>query len=93
VPAVTIAFFDHSRARSTTASFGGWLGTFEWREERGDLVVPPWAKEAILQIGMLGATGRLDVDDVRMVAVRRSTAAPQPRSSSDTATPSQINEK
>lgn len=92
-PAVTISFFDHSRSRSATVSFGRWLGTFEWREERGDLVVPSWAREAILQIGMLGATGRLDVDDVRMVAVRRSTAAPQPRSSSDTATPSQINEK
>lgn len=77
-PAVTIAFFDHSRARSTTASFGGWLGTFEWREERGDLVVPPWAKEAILQIGMLGATGVVEVDAVRLVSVSRTTRLPQP---------------
>jgi protein-L-isoaspartate(D-aspartate) O-methyltransferase len=78
-PAVTVTFFDHSRARSATASFGGWLGTFEWREERGDLPVPPWAEEAILQIGMLGATGSLAVDDIRMVAIGRSTHVPQSR--------------
>jgi hypothetical protein len=35
------------------------------------IAVPTWAREAILQVGMMGATGRLDVDDVRIAGVAR----------------------
>jgi hypothetical protein len=35
------------------------------------VVVPTWAREAILQVGLMGATGRLDVDDVRISGQER----------------------
>jgi hypothetical protein len=37
----------------------------------GVVLVPPWAREAIIQVGMMGGTGRLDVDDVRITGLEK----------------------
>ncbi len=66
VPQFVVRFFDRSRSRSVVASVGPWRGTFAWRPVEGTVNVPAWAREAIIQIGMMGATGRFDVDDVRL---------------------------
>ncbi|NDC53953.1 MAG: protein-L-isoaspartate(D-aspartate) O-methyltransferase [Planctomycetia bacterium] len=64
-PAIAVKFFDAERSRSARSLAGGpWQGTFPWREAVGTVPVPTWAREAILQIGMLGGTGRLEVDAV-----------------------------
>lgn len=78
VPAVWIQFFDGSRMRTTRARFGGWLGTFEWRRADHEFVVPFWATEAIIQVGLIGATGRLEADAVRLRAVPRAESAEKP---------------
>ena len=70
-PALAVQFFDERRSRSGRALVGPWRGSFEWHEATGSVAVPGWAREAILQVGLLGATGLLDVDDVRIEPVRR----------------------
>lgn len=70
-PALAVQFFDEKRSRTGRALVGPWRGTFGWREVSGSVPVPGWAREAILQVGLLGATGQLDVDDVRIDAVPR----------------------
>lgn len=71
VPAVAVRFFDGQRSRSTQSQLGPWRGTFPWQRVEGGIAVPGWAREAILQIGMLGATGRLEADNVQVEAVAR----------------------
>jgi protein-L-isoaspartate(D-aspartate) O-methyltransferase len=70
-PVVAVRFFDGGRSRSTQSHLGPWRGTFPWQRVEGGIAVPVWAREAILQIGMLGATGRLEADDVRVEPVAR----------------------
>jgi protein-L-isoaspartate(D-aspartate) O-methyltransferase len=71
LPGITVRFQDETRARSSIARIGPWEGTFAWQPVEGVIAVPTWAREAILQVGMMGATGRLDVDDVRITGVAR----------------------
>lgn len=70
-PVIAVRFFDERRSRSAAAHLGPWQGTFPWKNVSGSLPVPTWAREAILQIGMLGATGRLEADSVRIEPVLR----------------------
>jgi protein-L-isoaspartate(D-aspartate) O-methyltransferase len=67
-PGVAVKFFDETRSRSLRRQIGPWLGTFPWTEVSGEVTVPPWAREGILQIGMLGASGRFEVDAVAIEA-------------------------
>ncbi|MFM8636100.1 MAG: protein-L-isoaspartate(D-aspartate) O-methyltransferase [Planctomycetia bacterium] len=76
VPAVAVTFYDERRARSSrvtvapsSTSADRWQGSFGWRRAEGTVAVPAWAREAIVQVGMMGATGRLDVDDVLFQSV------------------------
>jgi hypothetical protein len=46
-------------------------GTFPWKQVRGTLTVPVWAREGIVLVGMLGGTGRLEADAVRLEGVAR----------------------
>ncbi|MDA0817114.1 MAG: protein-L-isoaspartate(D-aspartate) O-methyltransferase [Planctomycetota bacterium] len=68
IPAVVIRFFNENRSRSSLVAFGDWSGSFEWRKQRTTMPVPHWAREAILQVGLMGATGRLEVDGVAVAA-------------------------
>jgi protein-L-isoaspartate(D-aspartate) O-methyltransferase len=68
-PAVVVRFFNENRSQSSLAAFGDWSGSFEWRRQRKTTAVPYWAREAILQVGLMGATGRLEIDEVAVAAV------------------------
>jgi len=71
VPALAVKFFDEDRSRSVRAIVGPWQGTFPWKPMSGAVPVPVWAREAILQVGMLGATGRIEVDAVSISGISR----------------------
>jgi hypothetical protein len=43
-----------------------WLGNFGWQQATGSTIVPAWAREAILQVGLMGATGTMEVDSLRL---------------------------
>jgi protein-L-isoaspartate(D-aspartate) O-methyltransferase len=70
-PGLAIQFFDERRSRSVRTFLGPWLGTSPWKTIEGTLQVPAWAREAIVHIGMLGATGTLDVDAVQLAPLPR----------------------
>jgi protein-L-isoaspartate(D-aspartate) O-methyltransferase len=73
-PAVAISWYDENRKPLDKVSgFGGrgWQGTFDWEQTTQRIQVPLAAREAILRIGLLGATGEASFDDVQIEAVRK----------------------
>ncbi len=64
LPAIVITFYDENRATVGTAILGPWRGTFDWQRERRLYQVPPKAREAILCLGLLGATGEISFDSL-----------------------------
>ena len=69
--ALVVHFYDNIRREVGTAVLGKWRGSFGWQNAKSTVVVPPSAKELILRIGLNGAQGRLDLDDLQMTAVKR----------------------
>ncbi len=69
LPALIVVFYDQRRAVIDSAQLGPWTGSFPWRTEEGEIRVPLAAREANLRIGLHGATGRLDMDDVQLQAL------------------------
>jgi len=71
LPDIVISFFDENRAGLGETSLGPWRGTFAWRGESKLIAVPPKAREAILRIGLLGATGDISFDAIELRPVRK----------------------
>lgn len=66
-PSLVLYFFDPQRLPIGQATIGPWRSnTSTWTTAEGRIAIPSRTREAILQIGLNGATGTLDVDDVRM---------------------------
>jgi protein-L-isoaspartate(D-aspartate) O-methyltransferase len=63
---VVLAFYDGDREVVGATAMGDWEGAFEWRRFEKRVAVPRSAREAILRIGLCGATGRLAMDDLRL---------------------------
>ena len=70
-PGIAIRFFDERRARSTRLVAPLRILNREWGLVTGSLLVPTWSREAILQVGLMGATGQIEVDKIQIVAVER----------------------
>ena len=66
IAAVAVGFYDGDRQLLTEDPAATWRGSFDWREERLQIKVPPRAREAILRIGLLGGTGELHFDNVSL---------------------------
>jgi protein-L-isoaspartate(D-aspartate) O-methyltransferase len=69
--AVVVHFYDHIRREISTTVLGKWRGSFNWQDAKSTVVVPPAAKEMIIRIGLNGATGQLDLDGMKLTAVKR----------------------
>ena len=70
-PLVLFKFLDEHRKRSAVATMGPWSGTFAWRPVDEVVSVPIWAREASLMVGMGGATGELDADEITVEGLPR----------------------
>ena len=68
---LAITFYDKSRAMAGSAMIGPWRGSFSWKKETERIKVPSHAREAIVRIGLNGATGQLALDDIQIKAVRK----------------------
>jgi len=66
LPGILINFYDENRAAIGEARLGPWRGTFDWQTDRRRIDVPPKAREAILFIGLLGATGEISFDQIEL---------------------------
>lgn len=69
--AVVVHFYDNVRREVGTTVLGKWRGSFGWQNARSTVIVPSNAKELIIRIGLNGAQGQLDLDDLQMTAVKR----------------------
>lgn len=75
LPAFTLIFYDERRGTLGDTSLGPWSGTADWFSVRQRVEVPVKAREMILRIGLLGATGTLSIDDLQLKVVERRGAA------------------
>jgi protein-L-isoaspartate(D-aspartate) O-methyltransferase len=69
--AVVVHFYDGVRREIGTTVLGKWRGGFNWQQARSTVVVPQGAKEMIVRIGLNGATGQLDLDDMKLNFIKR----------------------
>jgi protein-L-isoaspartate(D-aspartate) O-methyltransferase len=63
---LVVSYFDENRSPAGQEVVGPWTGSFGWREVSGTVRVPRQARLAIVAVGLLGSTGRLWCDDVRL---------------------------
>jgi protein-L-isoaspartate(D-aspartate) O-methyltransferase len=70
--ALGILFYDEQRRTVGEGVLGPWYGSFPWKKTSTRIHVPRQAREAILRIGLLGATGELALDEVQLTVTKRS---------------------
>lgn len=65
-PRVVITFYDDKRRDLGQWWLGPWKSDGVWRQESKNIRVPKQAREAIVRIGLFGATGNASFDDVKL---------------------------
>jgi protein-L-isoaspartate(D-aspartate) O-methyltransferase len=69
LPTVAISFYDDQRRDLGTYWTSLYRGTRGWKEDSRTFRVPVQAREAIVRIGLFGAIGKADFDDVTIEAL------------------------
>jgi protein-L-isoaspartate(D-aspartate) O-methyltransferase len=67
---IVLAFYNARREMIGAVATGDWEGTFGWRGFEETVEVPTAAREAVLRIGLCGATGSLSVDGLGMAVLK-----------------------
>ena len=70
-PAFIIHFYGLNRRPIGESLLGPWLGTGGWKVESKSFAVPRNTREAVVRVGLNGATGVLSVDDLSLSAKPR----------------------
>jgi protein-L-isoaspartate(D-aspartate) O-methyltransferase len=65
-PLLGVTFYDEDRAALGEWGAGPWHGTSDWKTETKKIEVPFRAREAIVRIGLFGATGEASFADVKI---------------------------
>ena len=63
-PSIAVTFYDERRRQLGHHFCGPWQGTRMWEKAAKQFRVPPSTREAILRIGLFGATGDFYVDNL-----------------------------
>lgn len=66
--AIIVVFYDELRHEVGTVGLGPWRGTFPWDYYTATVPVPAKARDAIIRVGLLGATGTMSVDGLEVKA-------------------------
>jgi protein-L-isoaspartate(D-aspartate) O-methyltransferase len=69
LPALVLTLYDENRREIGVTVVGPFLGDAPWRRVFKAIRVPAAAREAVLRIGLFGATGEISFDDVRITAI------------------------
>ncbi len=70
LPLVLLMFYDKNRGSAGKAIAGPWQDSFDWQHIIQKIKVPKSAREGMLQIGLLGATGEISFDDFQLNVVK-----------------------
>jgi protein-L-isoaspartate(D-aspartate) O-methyltransferase len=70
VAMLIVIYFDENRADAGQGIMGPWRGTFGWQVQSARIDVPARAREAIVRIGLFGATGRLWLDNIQVEGIQ-----------------------
>jgi protein-L-isoaspartate(D-aspartate) O-methyltransferase len=65
-PYIAITLYDDVRRQIERLDIGPFIGTAAWHEERKTFTIPPNAREAIIRIGLFGATGTACYDKIEI---------------------------
>lgn len=66
LPTMMVTFYDESRRDVGRYWLGPWQGTNGWTQQSKTIRVPDSAREAIVRIGLFGATGKAAFDEVKI---------------------------
>ena len=66
-PTLMIHFYDSVRRPVGDVVAGSWIRDSEWHRSLRNIAVPVKAREAVLRLSLNGATGRMDIDDLKLV--------------------------
>jgi protein-L-isoaspartate(D-aspartate) O-methyltransferase len=69
-PVAVVIFYDDRRGTIGVESVALTGITTDWQREERTIAVPLKAREAILRIGLLGATGEMSLDNLKLTAVQ-----------------------
>ena len=69
LPHVAVTFYDESRKDLSSAYIGPMQGTSTWKNRSLEIRVPVGAKEAIVRIGLFGATGTASFDRISIAKI------------------------
>ena len=67
-PQLVVHFYNAARRPIEDRIVGPWSGSSDWQRKSATVSVPPSAREAVVRIGLNGATGTLWVDEVTLTA-------------------------
>jgi protein-L-isoaspartate(D-aspartate) O-methyltransferase len=67
LPMLIISYFDENRGEAGFTWLGPWSNSFDWKQVKETLDVPAKAREAIVRIGLHGATGEVSFDEIKLV--------------------------
>lgn len=65
-PGLIIHFYDQIRRNIGQAYIGPWIGSREWHQQSKKITIPPQTREAVIQMGLNGGVGVLNVDHLRV---------------------------
>ena len=64
LPMLALTLYDEDRKELGTVWLGPFRGTMDWKRSSRLVPIPPATREGILRIGLFGATGVADFDEI-----------------------------
>jgi protein-L-isoaspartate(D-aspartate) O-methyltransferase len=61
---VALTFYDAQRKEVATEYLGPFEGSKDWHQHKKEIRVPVSSREAIVRIGLFGATGKISFDNI-----------------------------
>ncbi len=66
LPDLSVSFYSENRAMLGRDGTAPVRGSFDWQRKSAVIAVPQQAREAIIYVGLFGATGEISYDDVQL---------------------------